>query len=47
VTSTDIAALEACGLHLSTDYKQFSASKQETLGFSVYVPVSEDPKETK
>lgn len=46
VSNTEIEALESCGLRFATDYRVF-ATRQETMGLTVYVPVSEDAKEPK
>jgi hypothetical protein len=45
ITSTDLAAFRTCGFDLATDYRQLP-SRQDTMGFSVYVPVNEVAKET-
>jgi hypothetical protein len=45
VTSADLEAFKFCGLDFATDYRLL-APKQETMGFMVYVPVSEDTKES-
>lgn len=41
VTYADLEAFKYCGFDLATDYRAL-APKQETMGFMVYVPVSED-----
>jgi hypothetical protein len=46
VTSADIEAFKFCGLDLATDYRLL-APAHETMGFMVYVPVSDEPREAK
>jgi hypothetical protein len=45
ITSADLAAFRSCGFDLATDYRQLG-SRQDTMGFTVYVPVREGTKET-
>lgn len=46
VAPTDIEAFKVCGLSLSDGYRVL-APAQATMGFTVYVPVSEDAKDPK
>jgi hypothetical protein len=46
VTYADLEAFKFCGFDLATDYRVL-APRQETMGFTVYVPVSEDAREAK